>query len=146
LASFLVPLGEVVDQVADAHRTGEGLAWSHYLAALNDAQAAFNRPAFTHDLEGWLAAVPDVDRAARRPGARILDAACGAGWSTQALARRYPDASVHGVDIDELSIALAMRNLTGSGLEERCGSRYGISPRQARALTTSARCSRPCTT
>jgi SAM-dependent methyltransferase len=83
------------------------------------AQAAFNRPAFTHELDGWLDAAPDFDQGARRPGARIADAACGAGWSTQALARRYPPATVGGLDIDDTSIAVGRRDLAGSGLEDR---------------------------
>jgi SAM-dependent methyltransferase len=119
LAGFVSPLGAVFDRLVDAYRTGDGLAWSDYPTGLIEAQAAFNRPAFSHDLPGWLDAVPDLDGPARRAGARILDAACGAGWSTQALARRYPQAVVHGVDMDEASIALARTNLAGSGVEDR---------------------------
>jgi SAM-dependent methyltransferase len=118
-ADFVSPLGAVFDRLADAYRTGAGLGWSTYPTGLAEAQAALNRPAFTHDLPGWLDAVPEVDRLAGRPGARILDAGCGAGWSTQALARHYPQALVHGVDVDEASIGLARQNLAGSGLEDR---------------------------
>ena len=35
--------------------------------------------------------------ALRRPGARIADLGCGGGWSSIALARAYPDATVDGV-------------------------------------------------
>jgi SAM-dependent methyltransferase len=118
-AGFVSPLGAVFDRLVDAYRTGDGVAWSDYPSGLIEAQAAFNRPAFTHELGGWLDAVPDLDGPARRPGARLLDAACGAGWSTQALARRYPLAVVHGVDLDESSIAVARENLAGSGMEDR---------------------------
>jgi 2-polyprenyl-3-methyl-5-hydroxy-6-metoxy-1,4-benzoquinol methylase len=38
--------------------------------------------------------------------------ACGTGWSTIALARAYPNAEVHGLDLDEASIALARENAT----------------------------------
>jgi SAM-dependent methyltransferase len=118
-AGFVAPLGAVFDRLVEAYRSGAGLAWSEYPAGLVEAQAAFNRPAFTADLDGWLDALPDVDGPARRPDARILDAACGAGWSTQALARRYRQATVDGLDIDDPSIALARANLAGSGVEER---------------------------
>jgi 2-polyprenyl-3-methyl-5-hydroxy-6-metoxy-1,4-benzoquinol methylase len=118
-AGFVAPLGAVFDRLVEAYRTGTGLAWSDYPAALLEAQAASNRPAFTRDLDGWLHAIPQVDDAARRPGARILDAACGAGWSTQALARAYPGALVDGVDLDPASIALARQNLDGTDLDGR---------------------------
>jgi SAM-dependent methyltransferase len=119
IAAFLPPIGAVFDRVVDAYRTGTGIAWSDFPAGLVEAQAAFNRPAFTHELDGWLDAVPEFDRRARRPGARIADAACGAGWSTLQLARRYPAATVDGLDIDDTSIALARRNLAGTGVEDR---------------------------
>jgi SAM-dependent methyltransferase len=119
VAAFLPPLGEIFDRLVHAYRTGGGIAWSDYPVGVIEAQAAFNRPAFVHELDGWLDAVPEFDRRARRPDARIADAACGAGWSTLQLARRYPAASVDGYDIDDTSIALARRNLAGSGVEDR---------------------------
>ena len=119
IGSLVPPVGEVFDRLLEAYRTGAGIPWSDYPVGLIQAQAAFNRPTFNHDLDGWLDAVPDFDQRARRPGARIADAACGAGWSTQALARRYPEATVEGLDIDDTSIAFARHDLAGSGLEDR---------------------------
>jgi 2-polyprenyl-3-methyl-5-hydroxy-6-metoxy-1,4-benzoquinol methylase len=119
IAAFIPPLAQVYDRLLEVYRSGEGISWSDYPAGIVEAQAAFNRPAFTHDLDGWLAAVPGFDRLARRPGARIVDAACGAGWSTQALARRYPEAVVHGFDLDDTSIALARRNVAGTDVAGR---------------------------
>ena len=52
-------------------------------------------------------ACPSVDAVLRRPGARIADVGCGAGWSSIALARAYPRATVEGWDIDAPSIDLA---------------------------------------
>jgi 2-polyprenyl-3-methyl-5-hydroxy-6-metoxy-1,4-benzoquinol methylase len=119
IAGFIPPLAQVFDRLLEVYRTGEGIAWSDYPPGVVEAQAAFNRPAFTHELDGWLDAVPAFDERARRGGARIVDAACGGGWSTLALARRYSGAVVHGFDIDDASIALARRNLAGSGVEGR---------------------------
>jgi SAM-dependent methyltransferase len=119
IAGFLPPLAQAFDRLLEVYRSGEGISWSDYPAGIVEAQAAFNRPAFTHELDGWLAAVPGFDRRAGRPGARIVDAACGAGWSTQALARRYPEAVVQGYDIDDTSIALARRNLAGTDVAAR---------------------------
>jgi hypothetical protein len=144
IAGFLPPVGELFDRLAEAYRTGTGIAWSDYPVGMIEAQAAFNRPAFTHELDGWLDAVPEFDRPARRPGARIADAACGAGWSTQQLARHYPEASVDGLDIDDTSIALARRNLAGSGTAS--ASRCATSLNRPISATTSSPCSRHCTT
>ena len=91
IVAFMPPAGpQVFDQLVDVYRTGEGIAWSDFPAEVVDAQAAFNRPAFTHELDGWLAAVPEIDDRLSTGPSRVADLACGAGWSTQALARRYP--------------------------------------------------------
>jgi ubiquinone/menaquinone biosynthesis C-methylase UbiE len=48
-------------------------------------------------------------------GLRVLDLGCGTGYGSEILAAS--DASVHGVDIDEGSIAFARRERTGTALE-----------------------------
>jgi SAM-dependent methyltransferase len=79
-----------------------------------------NRPIFRHRLAGWLADIPAVhDRLARRPAARVLDVACGAGWSSLAIAAAYPLAEVDAIDLDEGVIALARRHATGERLADR---------------------------
>ncbi len=119
IAAFIPPLGRMFDQLVEVYRTGEGISWSDYPAEVVDAQAAFNRPAFAHELDGWLAAVPEIDDRLSTGPARVADLACGAGWSTQALARRYPQAVVHGFDIDDTSIALARNLVSGADVEDR---------------------------
>jgi SAM-dependent methyltransferase len=83
------------------------------------AQAAFNRPAFTHELGGWLSAVPELDERLRSGPSHVADLACGGGWSTQAIAARYPQAVVHGFDIDDSTIALARRLVSGTEVADR---------------------------
>jgi SAM-dependent methyltransferase len=119
IAAFIPPLGQTFDRLIEVYRTGEGIAWSDFPADVVEAQAAFNRPAFTHELDGWLDAVPEVDDRLRSGPARVADLACGAGWSTQAIARRYPDAVVHGFDIDDTSIAMARRLAAESEVADR---------------------------
>jgi SAM-dependent methyltransferase len=119
IAAFVPPLGQVFDRIVDAYRTGDGIAWSEFPADVVEAQAAFNRPAFTHELGGWLAAIPEIDARLRSGPSLVADLACGGGWSSQAIAARYPEAVVRGFDIDDTSIALARRLVAGTDVEGR---------------------------
>jgi 2-polyprenyl-3-methyl-5-hydroxy-6-metoxy-1,4-benzoquinol methylase len=68
----------------------------------------------------WLPAIPDVHaRLQREPSARVADIACGAGWSSIALAQGYPKVRVLGVDSDEASIELARRAAEAEGVADR---------------------------
>ena len=105
LASMVAGIGAVLDEVVDAYRTGDGVAYHRYGRAFRDGQAGVNRPAFTHDLVGsWIRAVDGLDDRLRQPEARIADVGAGYGWSTVALARGYPEATVVAVDNDEASM------------------------------------------
>ncbi len=63
--------------------------------------------------------MPAVHDALGVPGCRMLDVGCGAGWSSIALARAYPSATVLGVDIDQPSVDLAVANARDAGVDER---------------------------
>jgi 2-polyprenyl-3-methyl-5-hydroxy-6-metoxy-1,4-benzoquinol methylase len=112
LARFAVSLP--LDDLLRAYRDGGGVAWEAYGADGREAQAALNRPLFTHLLtQEWLPAIPDVHERLQQPGARVAELACGGGWASIAIARAYPQAQVHGFDIDEASIELARANAAG---------------------------------
>jgi SAM-dependent methyltransferase len=49
----------------------------------------------------------------------VADIGMGAGWSTIGIARAYPKISVDAFDLDEASVALARRNVTEAGLDDR---------------------------
>jgi SAM-dependent methyltransferase len=106
-------------ELLDAYRNGDGVSWDELGADAREAQAAMNRPWFERRLADALAGVPDVHEALSRPGARILDVGCGAGWSTLALAEAYPAATVEGVDIDAPSVEMARRNAAATELGDR---------------------------
>jgi SAM-dependent methyltransferase len=109
-AAMVVGVGGVLPEVVDAYRIGSGVPYEHYGADFRDGQGAINRPAFVHDLAGWIAAIPAVDARLRAtPPARVADVGCGQGFSTLALAAAYPEADVTGLDVDEASIADAIR-------------------------------------
>jgi ubiquinone/menaquinone biosynthesis C-methylase UbiE len=141
--SLMAPLARMVTAalgqlptLVDAYRTGAGNGWDRYGADMREGQASFNRPAVTHLLgTEWLPAIPDIDaRLKAEPPARVVDVACGEGWSTIALARAYPRARVVGIDLDEPSIDAARRHAAEAGLADAVEFRQG----DASALTDAA--------
>jgi SAM-dependent methyltransferase len=117
----LVGLAKVLGAVIGAYRSGEGLPFSRYGAEIRHGIGDFNRPMFTNELAAeWLPALGNVYARLRAGGpGRVLDVACGAGWSSIVLARACPGVQVDGVDLDEASIADARRNATAAGVADR---------------------------
>ncbi len=110
-ARWLAPL-------VDAFRAGGApppLPWEP------EGRAEYNRATFLNLLGSqWLPAIPDVhERLRREPPARVADLACGAGWSSIAIAQAYPLVSVDGFDLDPDVIAAARRNAGQAGLSGR---------------------------
>ncbi len=97
------------------------MPYAAYGADAREAQAALNRPAFINLLgDEWLPAIPDIhERLQADPPARVADIACGAGWSSIAIARAYPKVRVDGYDNDEASVEVARVNATEAGLEDQ---------------------------
>lgn len=52
-------------------------------------------------------------------GGSVLEIACGTGRNLVAIARRYPDARCHGLDISRAMLATAQRSVAGAGLASR---------------------------
>jgi SAM-dependent methyltransferase len=117
----LVGLTNVLSVVAAAYRSGEGVPYGRYGAEIRHAIGDFNRPMFANELAAeWLPALGDVYLRLRLGAAgRVLDVACGTGWSSIALARACPGVQVDGVDLDEASIADARRNAATAGVADR---------------------------
>jgi 2-polyprenyl-3-methyl-5-hydroxy-6-metoxy-1,4-benzoquinol methylase len=105
LAHLVVGIASVLDDVADAYRSGGGVPYSRYGADFRAGQGGINRPAFSSALvEEWLPALgPAAERLAC--GGRLADLGSGQGWSTIAVARAYPTAEVWGFDLDAASVA-----------------------------------------
>jgi SAM-dependent methyltransferase len=121
IPSGLIALAKTLDALEPAYRSGEGVAYERYGAQMRECIAGFNRPMFANDLAAeWLPALPDVHaRLAAGVPTRVLDVACGTGWSTICLARAYPNVAVTGIDLDSASIDQARRNATDSGMADR---------------------------
>jgi 2-polyprenyl-3-methyl-5-hydroxy-6-metoxy-1,4-benzoquinol methylase len=120
LARSTVSTAGPLRAVIEAFRSGGGVPWSAYGDDGREAQAAFNRVQFLNHLGSeWIPTMPDVHARLQAPGARVADLACGAGWSSIAIARAYPNAVVDGFDGDAASIELARANAAAEGLDER---------------------------
>ena len=121
LALACAGIAGVLPQLIDAYRTGGGVPYAAYGADFRDGQAAFNRPGFVHELAGtWLAALPGLHaRLTAGERVRIVDVACGAGWSTIEMARAFPNATIVGFDVDDASIADARRNAAMARVADR---------------------------
>ncbi|GAA5077957.1 2-polyprenyl-3-methyl-5-hydroxy-6-metoxy-1,4-benzoquinol methylase [Thermocatellispora tengchongensis] len=132
LARMIAASGAQMPALVEAYRSGGGVSWSRFGEDMRMSQADMNRPWFERALPGAFASVPDLDALLRRPGAKVADVGCGAGWSSIALARAYPGLTVDGVDLDAPSVALATRNAGTAGLAERVRFHH----RDAAALTS----------
>jgi ubiquinone/menaquinone biosynthesis C-methylase UbiE len=111
VAGFAETLGDVVD----AYRAGTGVSYDRFGDALREGIAALNRPGFTAGMRSWVETLPDIaDRL--DAGGVVLDAGCGVGWSTIALAKAFPNAHIVGVDLDEESILRARANARAAGV------------------------------
>ncbi len=121
IAKLVVACTEPLPQLLDAFRSGQGVPYADYGANLHEGQAAFTRPMFEQLLGSeWLPSIPDVhERLQADPPARVADVACGAGHSSQAIARAYPKVHVDGIDSDAASIDEARRHLAGSDVAAR---------------------------
>ena len=113
LAHLVVGIASVLDDVADAYRSGGGVPYSRYGADFRAGQGGINRPAFSSALvEEWLPALgPAAERLAC--GGRLADLGSGQGWSTIAV----PGLSHGG----------------GVGVRPRCGFRCRRACRRRRA-------------
>jgi len=118
MAEMLVGVARALPEVLDAYRSGAGVPYERYGADFFRGQGAMNRPVFAGDLtRTWLPQVADVHaRLGEDPPARVADLGCGIGWSTIALARAYPRASITGYDLDQRSIVEASANASDAGV------------------------------
>ncbi|HCT80046.1 MAG TPA: SAM-dependent methyltransferase [Micromonosporaceae bacterium] len=124
MASLAVlPLGGIaaaLPALLSAYRSGDGVPDSVFGLDWREGHSGANRSLFTHQLAGWIKdSMPDVHEQLSGPGRRIADVACGAGWSSIALALAYPQAQVNGLDFDAEAIADARRNASQAGVQDR---------------------------
>ncbi|MPY79766.1 MAG: methyltransferase domain-containing protein [Actinophytocola sp.] len=110
----------VLPQLLEAYRTGGGVPYEAYGVDIREGIADVNRPMFLHELAGWIAAAPEVEQRLRSaPSAKVLDLGCGVGYSSIALAKAFPMATVVGIDLDAASVAQARETAADASVADR---------------------------
>jgi predicted O-methyltransferase YrrM len=114
----IVRAGRWLPQLVEAFRVGNApppLPWEP------EGRAEANRARFINLLgTEWFPAIADLDvRLLAEPPARVIDLACGTGWSSIAIAQAYPNIKVDGVDLDHDAISAARRNAEQAGVADR---------------------------
>ncbi|HZW40904.1 MAG TPA: class I SAM-dependent methyltransferase, partial [Agromyces sp.] len=118
VAGMLAGVALAFPELVADFRPGRGVAFDEYGEELRRGLGGVNRPGFTHAMREWVGTLPDRS-AILDGGGAVLDAGCGIGWSTIALARAFPKARVVGIDLDDASIEEARVNARDAGLADR---------------------------
>ena len=126
--NYLAPLARItvggarpLSTLLEAFQTGGGVPYTDYGADVREGKAALAR-AMYHNLLGqvWLPMIPEMHaRLQADPPARVIDIACGYGWSSLALAQAYPKVHVDGFDGDDDSITAASMAAAEAGQANR---------------------------
>lgn len=108
-----------VDKIANAFRTGEGVAWHDHDSRMFTGTARFFGPLYRASVvDQWLPALDGVvDRL--RSGAHVLDVGCGHGRSTILMAEAFPNSHFMGVDYHEESVLAAREAAAKAGVDDR---------------------------
>jgi len=103
-------------KVAEAFRTGAGIAWEDHHDCLFCGTAKFFRPGYAaHLVQEWIPALKGVMDKLQK-GARVVDVGCGYGMSTMILARAFPNSTFIGIDTHAGSIEHAREHAAGERL------------------------------
>ena len=117
--ALVLALADTVDTVADAMRSGTGVAPDAYSESLYQAMEQMSASWLDFLLVAqFIPAVPGlVDRLAE--GARVADIGCGHGRALIRLAQRFPRSEYVGVDSHPAVIARAAAAVRDAGVAER---------------------------
>jgi len=112
-------LGQHLDDLVEAYRTGRGVSWAEFGEDAREGQGGANRPLFLGALpREYLPSIPEVE-ILLSGGGRIADVGCGVGWSAIGIALAHPSVTVDGYDIDAPSVEAARANALGAEVADR---------------------------
>jgi SAM-dependent methyltransferase len=122
VALTTLPIGGIaraLPALLAAYRSGEGVPDAAFGEDWRDGHSGANRALFAHMLPTWVRTALPRAHAALAAGGRAVDVACGAGHAAVALARAYPVARVHALDVDAATVVLARRNAAEAAVADR---------------------------
>jgi precorrin-6B methylase 2 len=127
LGSLLLGVAQTLPAVAEAYASQTGVDYAEFGDELRFGLSATNKPAYIHLARSWVEAAGLAGRldSADNGGGVIVDAGCGEGWSSIALATAFPHARVVAIDLDEESAEIARRHVETAGLAERVQVLHG---------------------
>jgi 2-polyprenyl-3-methyl-5-hydroxy-6-metoxy-1,4-benzoquinol methylase len=103
-------------RVAEAFRTGAGVAWNDRHNCLFCGTEKFFRPGYAANLvQNWIPALNGV-HAKLEAGAQVADIGCGHGASTIIMAKAFPKSKFTGFDLHPASIERARQLAREDGL------------------------------
>jgi 2-polyprenyl-3-methyl-5-hydroxy-6-metoxy-1,4-benzoquinol methylase len=120
-AAFLTALGYLRSepQIAEAFRTGAGVAWHEHHEDVHVGVDAFYRPGYVAALvPEWIPALDGVE-AKLIAGGRVADVGCGLGSSSVLIAQAFPKTTIVGSDYHAESIELARKKAAEAGVNDR---------------------------
>ncbi|MCE3275546.1 MAG: putative transcriptional regulatory protein, partial [Propionibacteriaceae bacterium] len=101
------------DAVAKCFIEGGGVPWDAFTPEIHDVMDVLWQPMYRDILvQKILPLAPGLVEKLER-GTRVADVACGAGNGTLALARRFPESTFVGFDLDADAIAVARSRAEG---------------------------------
>jgi SAM-dependent methyltransferase len=123
-------------KLADAFKSGDGIAWGDHHSCLFCGTAKFFKPGYEANLvQSWLPALDGV-KDQLESGIEVADVGCGYGLSTMIMAEAYPKSNFVGFDIHDKSIAEATRLAAEKGIKnirfevstakDFAGTNYGL--------------------
>jgi SAM-dependent methyltransferase len=107
------------ERIAQAFRSGNGLAWGDQAPELFPAVDRLFKPGYAANLvQSWIPALDGVEELLQA-GARVADVGCGYGASTILMAQAFPNSCFFGFDPHAPSIEAARRAASKVGVSDR---------------------------
>ena len=127
IGAFQTALAAVrsTDRLAEAFRSGEGVAWGEHHHDLFEGCERFFRPGYQANLvSSWLPALEGVVPLLRQ-GGTVADIGCGHGASTVLMAEAFPSSTFTGFDVHEPSLVAARKRAADAGVADRTSFEAG---------------------